>query len=90
MSEIEKQVVKGFNIDKATEDQLNDLCTYELIDIILFYREYFHRYKQALENIQDICNVAYRYEVEELQDAFIDIIENAFDERPITSEVENE
>lgn len=33
------------------------------------------RYKQALESIEDICSVAYRYEVEELQEIFIDIID---------------
>lgn len=39
MKKSEKRVIKGINVDKATEDQLNDLCTYELIDIILFFRE---------------------------------------------------
>lgn len=34
-----KQVVKGMDISKATEDELHDLSTYELIDIILFFRE---------------------------------------------------
>lgn len=51
MNEIKKQVIKGFNVDKATEDQLNDLSAYELIDIILFFREELQRYKQAIKEI---------------------------------------
>lgn len=54
MSKKEKRVIKGFNVDRATEDQLNDLNAYELIDIILFFREQLQRYKQAMEEIKEI------------------------------------
>lgn len=54
MRKSEKQIIKGFYIDKATEDQLNDLSSYELIDIILFLREEFQRYEQVVKEIKEI------------------------------------
>lgn len=50
-----KQVVKGMDISKATEDELHDLSMFELIDIILFYREELKREEQECNKWKEIA-----------------------------------
>ena len=49
---VDKQIINGLKYEKLTEDQLHDLSQWELVDIVLAYR---NDLQQILEEIREIA-----------------------------------
>ena len=54
---VNKQLINGLKYEKLSEEQLYDLSRWELVDIILAYRNELLRKEQECEELKKKCNI---------------------------------